>query len=115
MKKASAPSNETRQEAMKIARATQKPGQNKEQTKLIAQGIEKGIAVYKKQQKEKQRQADKERKRKNKEKQQENILPEEIPSAPPQPEKHTMIHLLPWILTAVSWGILLYIWIHPAV
>ena len=29
---------ETQQEAMKIARANQKPGQTKEQTQLIAQG-----------------------------------------------------------------------------
>lgn len=42
------PSLETQTEAMKIAKATQKPGQTKEQTKLIAQGIEKGIAQYKK-------------------------------------------------------------------
>lgn len=56
------PSPESQQEALKIARATQKPGQTKEQTKLIAQGIEKGIALYKKQQKERHRQADKARK-----------------------------------------------------
>ncbi len=49
----SAPSVETQQEAMRIAKSTQKPGQTKEQTKLIAQGIEKGIAQFKKQQKEK--------------------------------------------------------------
>lgn len=36
-------SPETQQEAMKIARANQKPGQTKEQTQLIAQGIQKGI------------------------------------------------------------------------
>ncbi len=41
------PSPQTQQEAMKVAKATQKPGQTKEQTKLIAQGIEKGIALYK--------------------------------------------------------------------
>ncbi len=35
-------------QAMKIARGTQKMGQTKEQTKLIAQGIEKGNAIYKK-------------------------------------------------------------------
>ena len=32
---------------MKIARSTQRPGQTKEQTKLIAQGIQKGIDQYK--------------------------------------------------------------------
>lgn len=40
-------SPETQQEAMKIARANQKPGQTKEQTQLIAQGIQKGIDEYK--------------------------------------------------------------------
>ena len=44
-------SPEVREEAMRVAQATKKPGQTKEQTKLIAQGIQKGIAQYKKQQK----------------------------------------------------------------
>ncbi|EEY98672.1 hypothetical protein VOA_002496 [Vibrio sp. RC586] len=57
------PSEQTQQEALRIAKATQRPAQTKEQTKLIAQGIEKGIALYKKQQKEKHRQADKLRKK----------------------------------------------------
>lgn len=55
-------SDETKNEAMKVAKATQKPGQNKEQTKLIAAGIEKGIAEYKKQNKSKARDRDKARK-----------------------------------------------------
>ncbi len=63
MKNKIIPSEQTQQEAMGIAKATQKPGQTKEQTKLIAQGIEKGIALYKKQQKEKSRQADKAKKK----------------------------------------------------
>ena len=69
MKNKVSPSPETQQEALKIAKATQKPGQTKEQTKLIAQGIEKGIAQYKKQQKEKARQADKAKKKARKVKQ----------------------------------------------
>lgn len=44
-----------REEALKIARATQSPGQTKEQTKLIAKGIANGIAAYKKQESIKQR------------------------------------------------------------
>lgn len=44
---------------MRVAKATQRPGQTKEQTKLIAQGIQKGIDQYKKQQKEKSRQLNK--------------------------------------------------------
>jgi len=48
-------SPETQDDAMKVAKATQRPGQTKEQTKLIAQGVEKAITHYKKQQKEKSR------------------------------------------------------------
>jgi len=48
---------------MKLARSIQKPGQTKEQTKLVAQGIAKGIAQYKKQQSAKARERDKARKR----------------------------------------------------
>lgn len=44
---------------MRIARGTQKPGQTKEQTRLIAQGIQKGIEQYKKQQSTKTRELDK--------------------------------------------------------
>lgn len=55
-------STETQQNALAAAKATQKPGQNKQQTKLIAQGIEKGITEYKKQQKAKSRERDKQRK-----------------------------------------------------
>jgi len=57
-----APSKETQQNAVTIAKSIQKPGQTKEQTKLIAQGIEKGISEYKKQQKVKARSRDKQRK-----------------------------------------------------
>ena len=39
-------SEKSKDDAMKIARGTQKPGQTKEQTKLIAQGIQKGIEIY---------------------------------------------------------------------
>ena len=49
----------SKDDAMKIARGTQKPGQTKEQTKLIAQGIQKGIEIYKKKQSEKARELDK--------------------------------------------------------
>lgn len=55
--------------ALKVAKATQKPGQTKEQTKLIAQGIEKGIAEYKKREKQKARERDKQRKAQLKQKQ----------------------------------------------
>lgn len=106
------PSQETQNEAIKIARATQKPGQTKEQTKLIAQGIEKGIAQYKKQQKERSRQADKARKKQQKEKQRQSETVTfqgehtnaEITAAKPQ--------LLPWVLLVLSWiGFAAYLFI----
>lgn len=53
----------TQDEALAVARATQKPGQTKEQTRLIAQGIAKGIEQYKRQQSAKARERDKARKR----------------------------------------------------
>lgn len=103
------PSVETQQEAMKIAKATQKPGQTKEQTKLVAQGIEKGIALYKKQQKEKKRQADKAQKKQKRAKSSE-------PAANPVAlESNDTIStprssILPWALLAISWvGFIAYV------
>jgi hypothetical protein len=45
--------------AMEIALGIQKPGQTKDQTRLIARGIEKGIAQYKKRQSAKERELNK--------------------------------------------------------
>lgn len=63
------PSQTTQEEALLMARAIQKPGQTKEQTKLIAQGIAKGIELYKRQQSAKARERDKQRKRLDRERQ----------------------------------------------
>jgi hypothetical protein len=52
-------SRELQAEALKIARSRQLPGQTKEQTRLIAQGIQKGIEQYKKQESRKARELDK--------------------------------------------------------
>ncbi len=49
--------------ALQMARRVQTPGQTKEQTRLIAQGITKGIALYKRQQSEKAREREKARKK----------------------------------------------------
>ena len=96
---------------MNIAKATQKPGQTKEQTKLIAQGIEKGIAQYKKQHKEKARQADKAKKKAQKAKQAQHA------AALVQPKSETVTtieaqsktNMLPWALLALSWiGFIIY-------
>ncbi len=115
------PSPESQQEALKIAKATQKPGQTKEQTKLIAQGIEKGIALYKKQQKEKHRQADRARKKqlrdKSRHQQQEmnddnqqqemNDDNEYTLTEPSSPSAFSQY--LPWGLLVISWvGFVLY-------
>ncbi len=94
-------SPETETEAMKIARATQRPKQTKEQTKLIAQGIEKGIAQYKKQQKVKHRAHDKQRKQ--------TVKKVEIPVSIEDDSKNNNSRL-PWVLLAITWcGIIIYL------
>jgi len=91
-------SDETKTEALKVARATQKPGQTKEQTKLIAQGIEKGIAQYKKQQKAKARELDRQRK-----KVKSAASAVETDSVSDTAETTQSGAKLPWILLLVSW------------
>ncbi len=93
-------SNETVDEALLIAKKTQKPGQTKEQTRLIAQGIQKGIAEYKKVAKAKHRQADKAQKKIQKQKQQ-NQQPAEILETAPISHNRP----LPWILLVTSWAL----------
>lgn len=97
-------SQETQTESIKIAKATQRPNQTKEQTKIIAQGIEKGIALYKKQQKEKNRQADKAKKRVIREKNKQTAQ-ETAPKAQEHHETKTGNNntMLPWMLLLVSW------------
>ena len=102
MKNKIVPSEETQQEAMKIAKATQKPGQTKEQTRLVAQGIEKGIALYKKQQKEKNRKADKAKKKAQKEKVLATSKPTEAVEDT-QEIKQQNSTKLPWFLLVASW------------
>lgn len=95
-------SEQTKADALKIAKGTQKPGQTKEQTKLISQGIEKGIAEYKKQQKAKAREADKQRKQtlKAKQKQQAQITK---PEAEQAAQSNRFSLYLPWGLLLLSW------------
>ncbi|MFQ3231956.1 MAG: hypothetical protein ACI9DO_003351 [Reinekea sp.] len=90
-------SPEVEAQAMKMAKGTQKIGQTKEQTKLVAQGIEKGIAEYKKQQGKKLREIDKQRKQKTKQRDNEGMqTTEEAPI-------HNPMKPLPWILLILSW------------
>jgi hypothetical protein len=97
-------SPEVEVQAMKMAKGTQKIGQTKEQTKLVAQGIEKGIAEYKKQQGKKLREIDKQRKQKIKQRESESAeIVEEAPI-------NNHMRPLPWILLVSSWlGFIAYI------
>ena len=87
-------SKETQEQAMKVAKGIQRPSQTKEQTKLISQGIEKGIAEYKKQQNKKYREQDKKRK-------------VNLKSRVDKPEVVELSNLetdrLPWVLLVLSW------------
>ena len=93
-------SPETHDESLKIAKAIQRPGQTKEQTKLIAQGIQKGIELHKKQQKEKSRELNK------KLKQVKGKLNQfdENPEGKPDAEIIYRQSFLAWILLLLSWG-----------
>lgn len=98
------PSPQTQAEALKIAKATQRPAQSKEQTKLIAQGIQKGIDLYKKQQKERARELSKKLKK--------AVNQEQLHHSDGEPSQEERVvvrqHWLPWlllVLTWVGWGI----------
>ena len=102
-------SNEVQSEALRLAKSTQKKALSKEQTKLIAQGIEKGISEYKKQQKAKARERDKQRKK--------NVAAKakaaESATADNNVEKPSKSSLwltvLPWLLLVLSWAYFLFI------
>ncbi|MEI6269450.1 MAG: DUF2956 domain-containing protein [Methylococcaceae bacterium] len=93
------PSQQTQEEALKIAKGTQRPAQTKEQTRLIAQGIQKGIDLYKKQQKEKTR--DLSRKLKKTASQKE--LSSELYDQKIQERIIYRQHWLPWLLLFLTW------------
>lgn len=88
-------SPETQDEALAMAKKVQKPGQTKEQTKLIALGIQKGIAEYKKLAKSKQREADKAKKKK--------VPSNETESDIDSNDDRSASSWLPWALLALSW------------
>lgn len=91
-------SDQSTQEAQAITKGTQKPGQTKEQSKLIAQGIAKGIEQYKKQQKSKAREKDKQRKKQAR--QEDEALNNEVISTQQNTSFQTT---LPWGLLVISW------------
>jgi len=93
-------------EAMRIARGTQRPGQTKEQTKLIAQGIQKGIEQYKKQQNAKARELDKKLKKAN-----QQVTPSDAREVEIQERVVHKQHWLPWVLLAITWLAMAAYWI----
>jgi hypothetical protein len=92
------PSAKTIDEAMHISKSIQKPNQTREQTKLIAQGIQKGIAEYKNQQKVKARERDKLKKK---------IVRKQQSNTTIEPSMHAEIKCksqwLAWILLIITW------------
>ncbi len=100
-------SQEIQTEALKTAKSIQKPNQTKEQTKLIAQGIEKGIAEYKKRQSKKSRERDKTKKTLLKEKKQsDNLISSNADNIH---NDGKLSSYLPWLLLGLSWaGFTLY-------
>ena len=83
---------------MRIARGTQRPGQTKEQTKLIAQGIQKGIEQYKKQHSARARELDKKLK-----KAKQQLAAPEVREIEVREKVVFKQHRLPWVLLVVSW------------
>ena len=83
---------------MRIARGTQRPGQTKEQTRLIARGIQKGIEQYKQQQNAKARELDKKLRKARKE-----VASPEAGKIEVQEKVVYRQHWLPWALLIVSW------------
>ena len=99
-------SPQTQEDAIKAAKATQRPGQTKEQTKLIAQGVQKGIDHYKKQQKSKSRELNKKI----------HKLSQPVDTTAEKTVKVAVENViykqsvLPWMLLIVSWlGFVAYI------
>jgi len=98
-------SPETAEEALKIAKGTQKPGQTKDQTRLIAQGVQKGISAYKKQQKSKARELDRKSKK---------ISHQTKPDGQPEQAKtlENGLRKNPWnAMRWLPWGLLAFTWL----
>jgi hypothetical protein len=93
-------------DARRIARGTQRPGQTKQQTKLIEQGIRKGIELYKKQQSAKARELDKKLKKVSQQ--------TESPAVSQIEVREKVVckqHWLPWALLVASWLAMAAYWL----
>ncbi|MDA3869936.1 MAG: DUF2956 domain-containing protein [Gammaproteobacteria bacterium] len=98
-------SDKTKDDALKIARGTQRPGQTKEQTKLIAQGIQKGIEQYKKKQSHKARELDKKLNKASANRSLTEPESDEVSGS-----EIIECSKLPWVLLVLSWlGFLVYV------
>lgn len=96
-----------RAEALKIANTIKTEGQTPVETKAIANGIQRGMELFLRQQSEKTRELDK---RVKKVKQLSNQLTQQKPSD--EKEKtldKPMQSRLPWVLLALSWGLFLVV------
>lgn len=99
-------SETSQDESLLIARGTQRPGQTKEQTKLVAQGIRKGIDLYKKQQSAKSRELDKKLKKVN-----QQLASARKPDTDIQERLVYRQHWLPWVLLVLSWLAMAVYWL----
>jgi hypothetical protein len=99
-------SDPSQDEAVRIARGTQRPGQTKEQTRLIAQGIRKGIEQYKKQQSAKARELDRKLKKLKRQ-----PAPPGATELEVREKRVYKQRWLPWVLLVVSWVALAACWL----
>jgi|GEM_PF-520813 len=93
-----------RAEALKIANTLKTEGQTTVETKAIANGIQRGMELFLRQQSEKTRDLDK---RVKKVKQLATKLTQDKPADEKEIVKAQTSPRLPWVLLAASWGIFL--------
>lgn len=88
-------SSDSQDEADTITKEIQKPSQTKDQSKLISQGIQKGIELYKKKENAKHREYDENQKQLKK---QSNL------SVDVEIEKIVKVQArMPWVLLIITW------------
>ena len=98
-----------RAEALKIARSVHIEGQTAAETKTIANGIQRGIELFMRQQSEKARDLDK---RTKKVKQLANQLAQQQPAETADAEEKTQRpQILPWVLLGASWILFALVWL----
>ncbi len=98
-------SRDLRAEALKIANTIKTEGQTPVETKAIANGIQRGMEMFLRQQSEKTRELDK---RVKKVKQLSNQLTQQKPDAAKEESATIQSNpRLPWVLLMLSWGLFL--------